>query len=65
MAEAEGREEGRRSAQDVISLDVEVREEEGKKDSKTLIQADGLKAYNQKGNIEVLLPLNPLTLTSF
>ena len=65
MAEAEGREEGRRSAQDVISLDVEVREEEGKKDSKTLIQADGLKAYNQKGNREVLLPLNPLTLTSF
>lgn len=32
----------------VISLDVGVREEEGKKDSKTLVQADGLKAYNQK-----------------
>lgn len=58
-----GRKETRTGS--VISLDVEVREEEGKRDSKTFIQADGLKAYNQKGNIEVLLPLNPLTLPSF
>lgn len=49
----------------VNSLDVENEEvRQRKKDSKILIQADGLKDCDQERNIELLLPHDPLILTS-
>lgn len=61
MAETEQEEQ----ALSVNSLDVENEEvRKRKKDSKILIQVDGLKNYDQKRNLELLLPHDPLILTS-